>query len=118
MPATAPNLQLLIFILLLILSILHHNPILLIPHNIPHPHFPRWQLPPIRLQRLKFRILHIIHVFAQMLYALHNRLTLHVCRRRRACRLPEHFVRHEGERVGALEQDVEGGLKLEDGLEN
>jgi hypothetical protein len=100
-------------ILLAILAI-----ILVIIPTIHHLNLPRRQLSAIRLHRLKLRILHIKHVFTQMLHALHNRLAIDLLAHSGARRFAVHFVGYEGELVGPLEEDVEGGFELEDGFED
>ena len=94
-----------IFIITRTISILHLN-------------FPRRQLSAIRLQSFKLRTLHVEDVFTQMLHALHDGFAFDVVGCGCAGGFAVHFVGDEGEFVGALEQDVEGGFELEDGFED
>jgi len=87
--------------------------------RLPHRNIPRRHNPAIRLHSLDLRLGHLIHVLAQMFYILHLGFALY--RRSllgRSLCFTEHFVGDEGELVGALEEDVEGGFELEDGFED
>jgi hypothetical protein len=127
MPAAALDLHLLILLIfiarffrnkhillpiILIILVLIPNP------TIYHLDLPRRQLSAIRLHRLELRILHIEHVLAQMLHALHDRLALNFLAHSGTRRFAVHFVGYERELVGPLEEDVEGGFELEDGFED
>jgi hypothetical protein len=125
MPPIALNIHLLVSILKSIRLFLIRNKHILLTiiifvlrtTCILHPYLPCRQRPTSRLQRLKFRILHIIHIFTQMLYALHDRLGLAVL-----VSGPRgfsvHFIGDERQFVGALKEYVKGGFELEDGLED
>jgi hypothetical protein len=128
MPTRIPNLHIPILILLVkIISHLIRNKHIffsihiLIDHRIAHRDFARWQLSSIRFERFEFRVLHVVHVFTEMLDALHDGLALdfllwlNVCGARG---FVVHFVGDEGEFVGALEEDVEGGFEFEHGFED
>jgi hypothetical protein len=99
---------------------------ILIP-AIHHPHLPRRQLSPARLQRLDLRRRDPAHILLQMLVPGHNRLALHLhstnttnisTRSHWSCGLAVHLARHERELIGPAEQDVECGFELEHGLEH
>jgi hypothetical protein len=128
MPTRIPNLHIPILILLVkIISHLIRNKHIffsihiLIDHRIAHRDFARWQLSSIRFERFEFRVLHVVHVFTEMLDALHDGLALdfllwlNVCGARG---FVVHFVGDEGEFVGTLEEYVEGGLEFENGFED
>jgi hypothetical protein len=128
MPPRIPNLD--ITILLIFIKIIGHfirnkhiflTIHILIDHRIAHRDFARGQLSTIRFERFEFRVLHVVHVFAEMLNALHDGLALdfllwlNVCGARG---FVVHFVGDEGEFVGALEEYVEGGFEFENGFED
>ena len=97
---------------------------------ISHLHLSRRQLRTGGLQVLDLSERHLVHVFAQMLDILHDRLSrdfhldlLHSRTRDRGrgdgpLRLAEHLACHERQLVGSLKEYVEGRLELEDRLED
>jgi hypothetical protein len=90
--------------------------------TLTHAHLTRRELPALRLERIDLGCRDAPHVLGEVLVSCHNDLAVDVGSRVRvgdgALRFAKHLVCHERELVGTREEDVEGGLELEDGFED
>jgi hypothetical protein len=90
--------------------------------TLAHAHLTRRQLPALRLERIDLGRRDAPHVLGEVLVPRHDDLAIDVGSRVRvgdgALRFAKNLACHERELVGAREEDVKGGLELEDGFED